>query len=79
VRLINWSRRGALIEAGARLAPGVRVALQLTGPDDSFIVTGRVERAYVAALSGRDGVQYRGAVIFDHVLSFRNSSGAVPE
>jgi hypothetical protein len=79
VGLINWSRRGALIEAGAQLAPGRRVTLHLTGPHDSFIVTGRIQRAYVAAISGPDGVQYRGAVIFDDVLPFRNSSGGVRE
>ena len=78
VSLINWSPRGALIEAGARLSPGTRVALQLTGPHESYTVKGRIQRAYVAGLSGRLGVQYRAAVMFDEVLLFR-SSGAVQE
>ena len=72
VVLINISRRGALIESGARLRPGARAGLLLTGTDVRASVEGRIGRCQVARL---DPVRYRGAIVFDEDLDIGTSVG----
>lgn len=75
VRILNWSTRGALIEAGARLVPGTKVALQFQGPGAPLLLTARVLRAYVAAITRRDGVRYQGAIAFEGEARLRGTDG----
>jgi len=65
VRFLNWSTRGGLIEATARLAPGSKVSLQFQGHDAPVTVTARVLRAHVAAITRAEGLRYHGAIVFD--------------
>lgn len=62
VVLVNISGRSALVESGARLRPGARAELILSGTDVRVSVEGRIERCQVARL---DPVRYRGVVVFD--------------
>ena len=75
VRVLNWSTRGALIEAGSRLVPGAKVALQLQGPGAPLLLTARVLRAYVAAITRRDGVRYHGAIAFEGEARLSGAEG----
>lgn len=62
VVVVNISRRGALVESGARLRPGARTELQLHGGAVRARVTGRIERCQVVRL---EPVTYRGVIVFD--------------
>jgi hypothetical protein len=64
VQLLNVSRGGALVQSEARLTPGVRTELQLSG-DRRRTVRGRVERCRVAGL---DPLRYEGAIVFEERL-----------
>jgi PilZ domain len=67
--VIDLSAGGALIETDWRLAPGMRVELQLGEPTVLFKATARVLRCHVALL-GRERIRYRGALVFEERLQF---------
>jgi len=62
VVLVNISRRGALVNSGARLRPGAKAELLLCGTDVRVRVEGRLDRCQVVSL---DPLRYRGVVVFD--------------
>ncbi|HET7220838.1 MAG TPA: PilZ domain-containing protein [Vicinamibacterales bacterium] len=66
VSLVDLSAGGALIQGPRPLRPGARVHLQLTVGTRRLALSAHVLRCSVAALDTRQGVQYRGAVQFDH-------------
>jgi hypothetical protein len=66
VTLIDLSAGGALIEGPKPLRPGSRVHLQLITERRAFGIAAHVMRCAVASLDARLGVQYRGALKFDH-------------
>jgi hypothetical protein len=72
VVLINISRRGALVESSARLRPGARAGLLLSGTDARASVEGRIGRCHVAGL---DPLRYRGVIVFDKDLDIGTSAG----
>jgi len=65
VVLVNISSRGALVESGRRLRPGVRTELHLCGSGTGMRVHGRVERCRVVRL---DPVRYHGVIVFDDLI-----------
>jgi hypothetical protein len=69
VHLLNISRGGALLESHARMLPGARAELQLTGVHRR-IVRGRVDRCRIAAL---DPVRYHGAIVFECALDWASA------
>ncbi len=69
VTLVDVSAGGALIETERRLLPGSRVDLHLCGAARSVTIRGRVLRCAVASL-GATAIAYRGAVEFEHALSW---------
>ena len=71
VVLLNVSRGGALVESGNRMTPGVRTELQLLGAVRR-IIRGRIERCHVSAL---DPLRYRGAIVFEERLDWRDDYG----
>ncbi len=62
--LHNLSAGGVLIEAPRPLKPGSRVHVQLVSGNRRFGLAARVVRCAVSSLD--QGVQYRGALKFDH-------------
>ncbi len=66
VSLIDLSAGGALIQGPRPLRPGARVHLQLLTPNRRIAIPAHVLRCAVASLDSRQGVQYRGAIKFDH-------------
>src|SRR3954466_5376106 len=66
VALIDVSCRGALIQGPRPLRPGAGVHIQLHTGTRRLGLTARVLRCSVASLDPRQGVQYRGAIQFDH-------------
>jgi PilZ domain len=66
VSLVDLSYGGALIEGPRPLRPGARVYLQLTTGTRRLGIGATVLRCSVASLDPRHGVQYRGALKFDH-------------
>jgi PilZ domain len=64
VVLQNVSAGGALIEAARPLKPGSRVHMQLVSGSHRFGLAARVVRCAVSSLD--QGIQYRGALKFDH-------------
>ena len=64
VTLHNISAGGVLIEAARPLKPGSRVHVQLVNGSRRFGLAARVVRCAVSSLD--QGVQYRGALKFDH-------------
>jgi len=64
VSLIDLSAGGALIEGPRPLRPGTHVHLQLLTSSRKLGLGARVLRCAVASLD--QGVQYRGALKFDH-------------
>jgi hypothetical protein len=73
VVLVNISRRGALVESGARLRPGAQTELQLAGASARTSVRGRVDRCHV---TGLDPLRYCGAIVFDEGLDLDGGLGA---
>jgi hypothetical protein len=66
VSLIDLSAGGALIQGPRPLRPGARVHLQLLTGTRRLGIAAHVLRCSVASLDSRQGVQYRGALKFDH-------------
>jgi hypothetical protein len=66
VSLIDLSSGGALIQGPCPLRPGARVHLQLLTGSRRLGIAAHVLRCSVASLDSRQGVQYRGALKFDH-------------
>jgi hypothetical protein len=66
VSLVDLSSGGALIQGPRPLRPGARVHLQLQTGARRLGLSAQVLRCSVAALDSRQGVQYRGALRFDH-------------
>jgi hypothetical protein len=66
VSLIDLSSSGALIHGPRQLRPGARVHLQLQTGTRRLGIAAHVLRCSVASLDSRHGVQYRGALKFDH-------------
>jgi hypothetical protein len=66
VALIDLSAGGALIQGPRPLRPGARVHLQLLTGTRRLGIAAHVLRCAVASLDSRQGVQYRGALKFDH-------------
>jgi PilZ domain-containing protein len=64
VSLVDLSAGGALIQGPRQLRPGARVHLQLLTPHRRLGIGARVLRCAVASLD--QGIQYRGALKFDH-------------
>lgn len=64
VALVDLSAGGALIQGPRQLRPGARVHLQILTPHRRIGIAARVLRCAVASLN--QGVQYRGALKFDH-------------
>ena len=65
VILVNTCSRGALVESGARLRPGVQTELHLSGKTTRTRVKGRVERCQVVRL---DPVRFQGVIVFDECV-----------
>jgi len=66
VSLVDLSSGGALIQGSRPLRPGARVHLQLLTGTRRLGIAAHVLRCAVASLDSRQGVQYRGALRFDH-------------
>jgi len=66
VSLVDLSSGGALIQGSRPLRPGARVHLQLQTGTRRLGIAAHVLRCSVASLDSRQGVQYRGALKFDH-------------
>jgi hypothetical protein len=66
VALVDLSCGGALIQGPRPLRPGARVLLQLSSGTRRIAIGAHVLRCAVASLDSREGVQYRGALKFDH-------------
>jgi hypothetical protein len=67
VSLINVSHGGVLVESHARLLPGTRTELQLSGLRRES-VRGYIDRCRVVGL---DPVRFEGAIVFDQALEWR--------
>jgi PilZ domain len=66
VSLVDLSSGGALIQGPRPLRPGARVHLQLQTGTKRLGLAAHVLRCSVASLDSGNGVQYRGALRFDH-------------
>jgi len=66
VSLVDLSSGGALIQGPRPLRPGARVHLQIVNGKRRLALSAQVLRCSVASLDTRQGVQYRGALQFDH-------------
>ena len=66
VSLVDLSSGGALIQGPRPLRPGARVHLQILTGTRRLGIAAHVLRCSVASLDSRQGVQYRGALKFDH-------------
>jgi hypothetical protein len=66
VSLIDLSSGGAMIQGPRPLRPGARVHLQLVIGSRRLALGAQVLRCAVASLDAGQGVQYRGALKFDH-------------
>lgn len=62
VVLVNISSRGALVESGSRLRPGLHTELQMCGTEARTRVRGRIDRCQVVRL---DPLRYHGVIVFD--------------
>ncbi|MGE0041635.1 MAG: PilZ domain-containing protein [Vicinamibacterales bacterium] len=62
VELVNLSSGGACVRGAARLLPGRRAELQLTGGGGRRTMTGLVVRC---AVCGLEPLEYEGAIRFD--------------
>jgi hypothetical protein len=61
VKLINISRRGALIESRERLSPKTSISLRLTTKKSVYIVKGRIVRSSPSPLNKRE---FQSAIAF---------------
>jgi hypothetical protein len=67
--VVDVSANGVLIETECRLLPGSAVHLHMTRAKDHTTIRGRVIRSAVSGLKP-SSVCYRGAIGFDHPLSW---------
>jgi hypothetical protein len=76
VRLLDISRRGALVESKMLLRPGQRVSLCFVTPDGEVTLTGRAVRTTVSALTETE-LGYRTGLSFgeDNTLYIRLLEG----
>lgn len=65
VEVVNLAARGALLRSSARLKPGLRSELQLTGAR-RLAMRGRIDRARVIRL---EPLRYEAAMLFDEPLA----------
>ena len=65
--VVDVSDAGALVQGSRRLLPGTRLDLHVIAAAGRVLVRSRVIRAFVSQLRA-DAIQYRGAVLFDHLL-----------
>ena len=78
VSLIDLSSGGALIQGPRPLRPGARVHLQLMIGTRRLGIAAHVLRCFVASLDPRHGVQYQGAIKFDHRCDTLWEAGTPP-
>jgi hypothetical protein len=64
VEIVNVCARGALVRSAARLKPGARSELQLSG-GRRLAVRGRIDRSRVIRL---EPLRYEAAIVFDEEL-----------
>jgi hypothetical protein len=69
VKIINISRRGALLESRERLAPGSSIALRLTTEKDVYFIKGRITRSQTYPRIGR---------AFQSAVAFREDFNILP-
>ena len=62
--VVDVSNTGVLVEASARLLPGIHVDVHVVTADGRRLVRSRVVRAYVCHLDA-EAVRYRGALAFE--------------
>jgi hypothetical protein len=62
--IVDIAAGGALVESPRRLLPGTAVFAQLISPTALHAVRAVVVRCHVHALSGHEGLVYRGALAF---------------
>jgi PilZ domain len=77
VSLIDLSSGGALIQGPRPLRPGARVHIQLVSGNRRLAIGASVLRCAVASLEAGQGVQYRGALKFDHRCDLFWESGTL--
>ena len=65
VEVVNLTAHGALVQSAARLKPGTRSELQLTGAT-RHALRGRIDRSRVVRL---EPLRYEAAIVFDEPLA----------
>ncbi len=70
VKLINISRRGALIESRDRMSPGSTISLRLTTEKTVYFIKGRIVRSSSSPMSGR---------VFRSGIAFHEDFTILPE
>jgi hypothetical protein len=65
VEVVNLTAHGALVRSAARLKPGMRSELQLTGAT-RHALRGRIDRSRVVRL---EPLRYEAAIVFDEPLA----------
>lgn len=68
VRLVNFSRRGVLLETHSRLLPDAQVQVKFVAGDAALVLKGVVVHCSVSTF-GERGLVYRTAVAFDRDIS----------
>lgn len=69
VKLINISRRGALVESRERISLGSSIALRLTTEKDVFFIKGRIIRSRTFPKIGR---------VFQSAIAFKEDLAILP-
>ena len=64
VKLINISRRGALIESRERILPGPSTSLRIVTAEAVYIIKGRVVHYSIHSRNHKE-VHYHSAIVFD--------------
>ncbi len=78
VKLINISRRGALIESQVRLTTGSSICLRLAIAETVYLLKGRVLRYSVSSLVG-SSLRYQSAIVFDEDFAIMPESTEAEE
>ena len=65
VEIVNLTARGVLVRSSARLKPGMRCELQLTGAT-RHALRGRIARSHIVQL---EPLRYEAAIVFDEPLA----------
>ena len=68
VRLMNLSKRGALLQSDTRIAPGAKVCVRMIAGDTVILLRGFVLRSRVSQLKGAT-LTYEWAIAFDEECS----------